>query len=400
MAAPATTRPPATSETDAADILPLQRHLFDIPRDIVWLNCAYMGPLPRAAADAGTEGLRRKLRPWSIEVDDFFDASEALRSAWAALLGAGGEDLALTPSASYGITLAARSLPLGPGDEILVAEDQFPSNYYPWTARAASAGASVRVVARPADGDWTRAVLDALDARVAVAALPQVHWTDGGRFDLERIGAAVRDCGAALVVDATQSLGAMPFDVGRIRPDFVAGAGYKWLLGPYSLGYLYVAPHRLDAEPLEHNWIQRENAREFARLVDYTERPQPGARRFDVGERSNFALVPAALRAAQQLLAWSPEAVARSLRPKTRRLAREAERLGCRVGPEAFRAPHYLALGLPPGGGAGALERVREALSAHSVFVSIRGDSVRVTPHLYNDDEDLDRFLEALRSSL
>ena len=393
--------PPArVDEAPAADVLPLQRHLFDIPRDVVWLNCAYMGPLPRAAAEAGSEGMLRKLHPWGIEVDDFFEPSEALRAAWASLLGAGAEDLALTPSASYGLSLAARNLVLSPGDEILLAEEQFPSNYYPWTAAAERAGARVRVVSRPEDGDWTRVVLDAIGPRVAVAALPQVHWTDGGLFDLERIGAAVRDAGAALVVDATQSLGAMPFDVARVRPDFVAGAGYKWLLGPYSLGYVYAAPHRRDGEPLEHNWIQRANAREFARLVDYTDAWQPGARRFDVGERSNFALVPAALAAARQLVAWGPEAVARSIAPKTRRLAADVERLGCRTTPEALRASHYLAVALPPGAGPEGLERVRAALSERRVFVSVRGDTVRVTPHLYNDDEDLDRFVAALASVL
>ncbi len=385
---------------DALEPLPLQRHHFDIPRDVVWLNCAYMGPLPAAAAAAGEEGMRQKLHPWGIELDHFFAPSEALRRAWAGLLGADGEDLALTPSASYGLSLAAQNLPVGPREEILVAEEQFPSNVYPWAAKAERSGARVRVVRRPADGDWTAAVLEALGSRVAVAALPQVHWTDGGRFDLERIGEAARRVGAALVVDATQSLGALPFDVERIRPDFVAGAGYKWLLGPYSLGYLYVAPHRRDGEPLEHNWIQRANAAEFARLVDYTEAWQPGARRFDVGERSNFALVPAALAAARLIAEWGPAAVSRSIAPKTRRLAAGAERLGCRTAPESRRAPHYLAVSLPPDAGEGALERVRRTLSERRVFVSVRGDTVRVTPHLYNDDEDLDRFLEALAAAL
>lgn len=384
----------------ASETLPLQRHLFDIPREIVWLNCAYMGPLPTAAAAAGVDGMRKKVHPWGIEVPDFFEPSEELRRSWAGLLGADGEDLALTPSASYGISLAARNLPVGPGQEILVAEEQFPSNYYPWTASAARSGGRVRVIRRPADGDWTAAVVNALSSRVAVAALPQVHWTDGGWFDLERIGAAARDAGAALVVDATQSLGAIPFDVARIRPDFVAGAGYKWLLGPYSLGYLYVAPHHRDSEPLEDNWIQRANAAEFARLVDYTDARQPGARRFDVGERSNFALVPAARASARQIAEWDPAAIARSIAPKTRRLAAGAERLGCRSLPESRRAPHYLAVSLPEGAGDGALERVRRSLSERRVFVSVRGDSVRVTPHLYNDDEDLDRFLEALAAAL
>ena len=376
------------------------RRLFDIPRGVVWLNCAYMSPLMRSAVEAGTAGLRRKARPWEIGVADFFDDSEALRAAWAELLGADADGVALTPSAGYGISLAARSLPLGRGEEVLLAAGQFPSNVYPWTEKARRSGGQVRFVPRPADGDWTRATLDRIGGRTAVVALPQVHWTDGGVFDLVRIGAAARGAGAALVVDATQSLGAMPFAVEEIRPDFVAGAGYKWLMGPYSMGYLYAAPDRRDAEPLEHNWVQRANAREFSRLVDYTEERQPGARRLDCGERSNFALVPAALAAARQVLDWGPANIAAALAPKTRRLAAAAGRLGFLPTPAAHRAPHYLALGLPAGSRPEDLGRVRAALSDRQVFVSIRGDAIRVTPHLYNDDRDLDAFLEALGAAL
>lgn len=381
-------------------ILPSARRLFDIPREVVWLNCAYMSPLMRSVMEAGTAGLARKARPWRIVTEDFFDDSEALRAAWAQLLGAAPESVALTPSASYGISLAANALAVPPGKEVLLAAEQFPSNVYPWTATVRRDGGEVRFVPRPEDGDWTRAVLACLSERTAVVALPNVHWTDGGVFDLVRIGAAAREAGAALVADATQSLGALPFDVREVQPDFVAGAAYKWLMGPYSLGYLYAAPGRCGAEPLEHNWIQRRNAREFARLVDYTEEWQPGARRLDCGERSNFALVPAALAAARQVLDWGPANIAETLAPKTARLADEAGRLGFSSTPAEHRAPHYLALGLPSGSGAQDLARVRAALSERRVFVSIRGDTVRVTPHLYNDDRDLEAFLEALGAAL
>ena len=377
-------------------MIPSQRHRFDIPREVVYLNCAYMSPLLHAVVEAGSAGLRRKARPWEIHVEDFFEDSEALRAAWAEMLGARPDALALTTSAGYGLSLAANHLPVGSGQRILLAAEQFPSNVYPWTDKARRTGGEVRFVPRPEDGDWTRAVLAELDDRVAVVALPNVHWTDGGIFDLARIGAQAREAKAALVVDATQSLGAVPFDVGEIRPDFVAGAGYKWLMGPYALGYLYAAPHLEEVAPIEHNWIQKANAREFSRLVDYTEEWQPGARRLDCGERSNFALVPAALAAARQVLDWGPENIAATLGPMTRRLADQAAELGFTTGGDAHRAPHYLALGLPPGSGPEDLSRVRTSLSERGVFVSIRGDTVRVTPHLYNDEQDLDAFLAAL----
>ena len=381
-------------------MIPSQRHLFDIPRDVAYLNCAFMSPLLQSVVEAGAAGLRRKARPWKIEVGDFFDDSEALRASWAELLGADADSVAITPAAGYGLSLAANHVALGEGQLVLLADEQFPSNVYPWTDKAQRTGGEVRFVPRPEDGDWTRAVLDELDERVAIVALPNVHWTDGGFFDLVRIGARAREAGAALVVDATQSLGVVPFDVGQVRPDFVAGAGYKWLMGPYSLGYLYVAPHLDEVAPIEHNWIQKANARDFARLVDYTEDWQVGARRLDCGERSNFALIPAALAAARQVLEWGPKNILGTIGPMTHRLAAAAADLGCISGRDEYRSPHYLAFGLPSGSGPEDLFRVRKGLSERQVFVSIRGDTVRVTPHLYNDEQDLAAFIDALDSTL
>ena len=383
-------------------ILTNQRHRFDLPREVAWLDCAYLSPLLDTVRAAGEAGLLTKARPWRLRADDFFTDCEALRAAWGSLLGVSGEQVALTTSASYGLSLAAAALPVGPGRRILLAAEQFPSNVYPWTEKARRSGGEVRFVPRPEDHDWSRAVLERLDERVAVVALPQVHFARGILFDLERIGRRAREVGAAFVIDLTQSLGAVPIDLERIRPDFAAGAAYKWLLAPYSTGFLYAAPHRLDAEPLEHNWVQRANARDFEGLSEYTEERQPGARRFDAGDRTNFTLVPAALAAARQLVEWGPENIAETLRPMTARLAEDAAAFGLAAVPEAHRPPHYLALSLPPSldGEPGAADRLRGALSERGVFVSVRGSSVRVTPHLYNDETDLAAFGSALEAAL
>src|SRR5208282_80841 len=284
-------------------MLPCQRHLFDIPNDVAYLNCAYMSPLMKPALEAGTAGLARKTHPWEITPDKFFTGSDEFRATAAQLIGSSADDIAIVPSASYGISTAARNLPVRKGQTILVLAEQFPSNYNPWQRKAKETGAALKVVAWPENDDWTAAVLSSLTSDVAVAALPNVQWTSGGRLDLVRIGEACRKIGAALVLDLTQSLGALPFSVGDVRPDFAVAASYKWLLGPYSVGFLYVAPKWQGGMPLEENWIQRANARDFANLL-YTENYDAGARRFDMGERSNFALLPAAVRAMQQLLEW------------------------------------------------------------------------------------------------
>ena len=376
-----------------AQRIPSQRHLFDIPEGIAYLNCAYMGPLMHAVIQAGERGVRAKARPWEISPEDFFADVERARSLFARVIGADAEGVALIPSASYGLSCAARNIAVPPGGRIILLAEQFPSNVYAWREVASTRGASVATIARPADDDWSRAVLEAIDERAAIVALPHCHWTDGGLLDLERIGALCRDAGAMLVLDLTQSAGALRFDATRVRPDYVACAGYKWLLGPYSLGFLWVAPEHRNGRPIEFNWTAREGAEDFARLVDYRNEYRQGARRFDVGENANFILVPMLNAAIQKILDWGVEDIEATLAERNQEIARRASLLGFRSVPASLRAGHFLGLRFPDDR---APEGLTAALAAEGIHVSVRGDSMRVTPHLYNTDDDVDRLLAAL----
>jgi len=373
-----------------------QRDLFDIPREVAYLNCAYMSPLLREVREVGQRALARKAEPWTITPPDFFrDAADA-RTLFAALIGGASSDIAIVPSVSYGMAVATANLPLGPGQKVLLLSEGFPSVVYPWRERAREVGAEIVMIPRPADDDWTAAVLAAIDERTAVAALPVCHWTDGGLLDLRTVSARLREVGAALVVDATQSLGAMPFDLHRVRPDFLVAAAYKWLLGPYSLGFLYVAPRWQSGRPVEHNWIAREGSEDFAGLVHYRDAFQPGARRFDQGELPFVPSLPMAVAALRQIQTWEVARIGATLAGMTAAIARGAAAMGIGSVGEDRRAPHYLGLRFPGGVPAGLGER----LAAHRVYVSTRGRSLRVTPHLYNDEEDIERFFHALRAAL
>jgi selenocysteine lyase/cysteine desulfurase len=377
-----------------------QRAAFDIPADVAYFNCAYMSPLAHRVVAAGERGVRRKARPWRIVPEDFFTEVERVRARFGELIGADAEGVAVVPSASYAIALAARNLPLARGESILVLDGQFPSNVYAWRERAGEARAQVVTVPRPGDGDWTRVVLERLRPGVAIAALPHCHWTDGARLDLESIARRCRDTGTRLVLDLTQSAGAMPFDCERVRPDFVACAGYKWLLGPYSLGCLYVAPPWREGTPLERGWMARAGAEDFASLVDYRDRYRDGARRFDVGETSNFVLVPMLNEALAMLLEWQVPRIAATLAARNAALAAQGADLGLEVLPEPLRAPHFLGLRLPRGGAPGRPGRIAAVLGGAGVHVSVRGDCVRVTGHLYNTPLDEERLLDALSVAL
>jgi selenocysteine lyase/cysteine desulfurase len=369
-----------------------QRDLFEIPEDIAYLNCAYMSPQLRPAREAGERAISRKSRPWEITPDLFFEDAEEIRALFARLVGGDAEGVAIVPSVSYGISVAAANVPVREGEKIIILEDQFPSNVYAWRELAERSGARLVTLPRPEDPDWTRALLGEIDADTAVVAVPNCHWTDGSLVDLASVGERVREAGAALVVDAIQSLGAHPFDVSDVRPDFLVAASYKWLLGPYGVGFMYVGEEYREGKPIEHNWINRRGSQDFSGLVAYQDAFQPGARRYDVGERSNFALLPMAAEALRQLLDWGVENVSETIGTLTDLIEEKAGEHGLVTIPKERRARHMIGLMLGPD----APDDLPTRLTTHNIYVSVRGPSVRVSPHLYNTELDVHRLFDVL----
>ena len=374
--------------------LPVQRELFDIPGDVAYFNCASLAPLLKAAREAGAAATASRARPWLLGGDDWFTEAEERRALFARLAGLDPEGVALVPATSYGLAVAAANLTASPGQRVLVLAEDYPSNWYTWQRFARRTGADVVAVARRDGQPWAEAVVEALDERTVVVAVLATHWTDGGAVDLAAVGARAREAGAALVVDASQALGALPLDLATARPDYLVSVGYKWLLGPFALGYLYVAePHR-DGVPLEENWISRAGSEDFAALVDYQDRYQPGARRFDVGQRTHFETTPMAVAALRQLLDWQVPRVAATLARLTDRIQRRVEAIGLRLT-SSDRVPHMLGVALPDQARAAAARALTEA----GVFVGVRGSSLRISPHLWTTDEDVDRLVGALATA-
>ncbi len=377
-------------------MLSSQRSLFDIPDDICYFNCGYMSPLLKSVAKAGVEGVMKKATPWTLTPTDFFTESNAARNLFAQLINAKATDIAIIPSASYGISVAAKNLKIEGDQHILVLNDQFPSNIYSWQELCKETSAHIKTIAQPLDHDWTSAVLGAITPKTAIAALPNCLWTDGGLLDLEKIGEKLRSVGAKLVLDVTQSLGAMPLDIQKVQPDFLIAASYKWLLGPYSVGFLYAAPHQQNGLPIEHNWLNRKGSEDFSKLVDYQDDFQLGAVRFDMGQRANFALMPMAVEALRQILEWGVAEIYETLTHRTGEIAEYGTKLGLASVPLKYRAGHFLGLEFK----GGVPETLLKQLAADNIFVSARGNSLRVTPHLYNTDHDADRLLNALKKHL
>ena len=378
-------------------MLSSQRELFDIPREVCFLNAASWSPLPLATMEAGRKAVARKGRPWLIDQAFQSEQYERARRAAARLIDASPEDMALISSIAYGVATAAKVLAVPAGSRVLVLQDDHSSPVLEWMARAQSDGFSLETVRRPGNGDWTEALLTAIErpgaAPLAVASISSVHWSDGGAVDLDRVAPALRSRGAALLVDATHSAGVLPLDVNALDPDFVVFPTYKWLLGPYGRAFLYVAKRHQGGIPLEQTSYGRRSVKAeqdtYFKDVDYV----GDARRFDMGERDHFISMEMASVGMEMVADWGNDAVVGRLAMLTGRLADGLSAADVALPQTPLRAPHILSLSFPKGLPKGLIER----LAAESIYVAPRLGRMRISPHVYNDEADIDRFIQAFR---
>lgn len=388
--------------TSAGDSLGCQKHLFSIPEGRHYLNCAYMSPLSARVQEAGLAGMGREATPWVVQARDFFEGCDRVRALFARLVGLDeAERVAVVPAASYGLATVARNTRLAPGQNVVTVHEQFPSNVHAWRRLCAEAGAELRSVAAPTEGAgrapaWTEAVLAAIDAGTALVAVGTVHWADGTPFDVVAIGARAREVGAAYVVDGTQSIGADPFDVAEVRPDALVCAGYKWLMGPYSVGVAYYGSRYDGGVPLEETWTGRLGSDDFAGLVVPSEEYRPGAARYDMGESAGFTLVPMLVAALEQLQEWGVSRVRAYVVDLARRLLVDDRLRAAGIRADPGDAAHIFGLRLPT-----TVDplSVQARLAAANVHVSVRGRVIRVSPHIYNDDADVEALLAGLAAA-
>jgi selenocysteine lyase/cysteine desulfurase len=312
----------------------------------------------------------------------------------AELLQTDADGIALIPSVSYAMAVAALNLPVRSGQTIVVLDEEFPSNYHAWNKHAAANGAVLRVVRRSFDEPWLPAILEAVDSRTAIVAVPVCHWTDGALIGIEEVAARARSVGAALVIDASQSLGIIPIDVTALDPDFVVAVGYKWLLGPFGMSYLYVAPRHRVGTPLEQAWPARRGSEDLSRLVEYQDDYRNGARRFDAGEQQNFILLPMAIAALEQMRSWQGPDTAWWLATLTEEIVRVGVAAGLGATPAEVRSPHMTGLRCLDNSRA---SQITNALREDNVYVSARGALVRIAPHMHTTSTDLARLSDALK---
>lgn len=378
-------------------MLPSQRDLFDIPRDVCFLNAATWSPLPLAVQEAGRAAIARKGQPWKLSADFQSGQYERARKAAAALIGADSGDVTLISSVGYGVATAGKVMTIPRGSRVLVLQDDHTSPVLEWVGRAEAGGFTVDSVKQPGDGDWTSAVLEAIArpgaAPLALASISSVHWSDGGAVDLARVSAALKKSGAALLVDATHDVGVRHVNVKALDPDFLIFPTYKWVLGPYGRAFMYVAKRWQNGVPLEQTSGARKGVSAEDTVYFRDTSYKDGAQRYDMGERDHFISMEMAAVGMEMMASWGNDAIVERLSMLTTKLADGLGNLNVRLLDPKLRAPHILSLAFPKG----MAPDLPKKLAAENVHAAPRLGRLRISPHVYNDEQDVERFVEVFR---
>ena len=378
-------------------MLPSQRDLFDIPRDVCFLNAATWSPLPLAVQEAGRAAIARKGQPWKLSADFQSGQYERARKAAAALIGADSGDVTLISSVGYGVATAGKVMTIPRGSRVLVLQDDHTSPVLEWVGRAEAGGFTVDSVKQPGDGDWTSAVLEAIArpgaAPLALASISSVHWSDGGAVDLARISAALKKSGAALLVDATHDVGVRHVNVKALDPDFLIFPTYKWVLGPYGRAFMYVAKRWQNGVPLEQTSGARKGVSAEDTVYFRDTSYKDGAQRYDMGERDHFISMEMAAVGMEMMASWGNDAIVERLSMLTTKLADGLGNLNVRLLDPKLRAPHILSLAFPKG----MAPDLPKKLAAENVHAAPRLGRLRISPHVYNDEQDVERFVDVFR---
>ena len=382
----------------AADFRALRDREFPALARAPYLNAASMAPLPERARLATEAYNRRRSDPHAMRGEDFDPLLARCRRAAARLIGAGEDEIALLPNTSFGINLAALSLPLERGRRVVLSDREFPANVYPWMGLERLRGARLDVLPADARGnpDEARMLEEVARGDVGILAVSAVQFTSGWVADLEALGRACRRHGTWLVVDGIQALGQLPIDVRACGIDVLATGGHKWLCGPFGTGFTYVRREIVERmEPHLVGWTSMRASADLERVLDYEYAWVEGARRFEVATQpwQDYAALAESL---ELLLEADPARIREHVLALLGPLAEWLAERGVEVASDLTPARRSGIFSFRPADPA----QVNRALARAGIGCVVREGAVRLSPHLYNQPEDVDAVTDVLRGVL
>ena len=378
-----------------------QKHIFNIPDNITYLNIASLSPSFKSIEEAGIRAVKEKSRPFLIPSSDFFDPVIEVKKLFAKLIHATDYNrIANIPSVSYGLATVANNIALKEGDEIILIEEQFPSNYYVWEKLAKKYNAVIKIAKAPNIKQnkgklWNETILNLISDKTAFIALGNIHWANGTIFNLKAIREKTLQHNALLIIDGSQSIGALPFSVEEIQPDALVCAGYKWLFGPYGCGYAYFGEYFDKGTPIEENWANRLHSEKLSELTNYQEEYKSLGNKYSVGEHGSFIYVQMQIAALTQLLQWNPKDIQTYCNEITTTAITKLKQVGCFIEEDTYRAKHLFGIEIP---NTINKEKLKTKLFNENIYVSFRGDFMRISCHLYNTLNDFKKLTDIILS--
>ena len=380
-------------------MLSCQKHLFQLDPEVHFLNCAYKSPLLRSAEQGAIQALIRNRNPYKLSMVEFFDDVENAKVLFGKLINCQPENVAIIPSVSYGFASALKNIKPNSKKKAVTIKDVFPSGYFAlnqWclehnnTLEVISPDSTITLVGE----QWNNKILEAIDEDTSIVMLPHVHWVHGLKFDLIRIGKKCKQMGARLLVDGTQSVGALAMDIEAFLIDVLVCASYKWLFGPYSMGFVYLSDSFKDGTPLEESWMNKTNARDFSSLTDYDTNYLPMSGRYNVGETSKFVLMPILIEGLKQLHIWTVPEIELYCKNLIRPILEFQAANGILIEDEKYFANHLFAVRAKEGSNVSAL---KNNLLEKNIITSVRGEYIRISVNVFNDRNDIAKLLEVLQ---
>lgn len=368
--------------------------------DTTYLNVAAQGPLPKVALRAALDALEWKKNPARLPEEAYFGLPDRIRRAIAQIIGASPEEIAITTGASSGLAAVASGIRWRPGDEVLIAEGEFPAHFSTWMPLAEGGKLTVRIVS-PRKARFLTAddFLDCLTPRTRLISTSLVRFESAARIDTFRLAAACRDKGVLLLLDISQCAAAMPLDIRALGADFAVCSGYKWLLSPYGTGLFWLRRELIDSEqfdaPAPFYWMALKGAERFHSLGMDGWKPVRQARRWDSPETASFFNLAPMAASVEFLLSAGIETVWEHNKKLISLLIERMPRDRCRLAspPEwEARGPFVCVAGRSPEKTAALYQKLRES----KVIVSLREGALRIAPHLYNTERDIERLLALL----